>query len=85
VFFTIFGEKPITLKLTEEGIWYQDKLMPWSELAGYVIEMDLQNEKIKNLVFVFPDGSYRIFGVDDADPQQLAAFLAALEQILPRL
>lgn len=85
IFFSIFMSKPITLKLTKEGVWAGKELMPWNELAWFVVEMDMKDEKVKNIVFVFVNWAYKIFGVDDADIEDLRIFLEALSQILPRL
>lgn len=42
--------KKITLKIEDEGLKIWDKLYPWNELYGFVLEIDSWNQQLKNIV-----------------------------------
>lgn len=56
---------------------------PWSSFSGYVLELTLKDQQLKNIVFLSSAG-HVIYTFADT-PQNIKAFLLSLNDYLPLL
>ena len=75
--------KEIKLKITEDWLFLWDKIIPWTSMVWYVIEIDKNTQEIKNIVFL-SERNHSIHTIVDSK-EHIAWFLTQLDKFLPMM
>ena len=73
--------KELKLKITENWLLLWDKLIPWTRLTWYVIEINKDTQEIKNIVLL-SEKNHSIHTINDSR-ENLEWFLTQLDNFLP--
>lgn len=83
LFFLVKATLPTQMLLKSEGLQIWERLIPFSLLKGFVLEMEKKTWKLKNIVLVF-EKSVEIYTLKDGEVEQ-EQFFAELSKIIPFL
>ncbi|HOG15536.1 MAG TPA: hypothetical protein PK674_03010 [Candidatus Absconditabacterales bacterium] len=83
IYYGIINVNEITITISENGLLVGTKVIPWTNLVGYCIELELKKQQIKNIVFVSQRG-HTIYTINDSE-ENIKTFLENLNQMLPML
>lgn len=81
IYLGLINLKEIKLKLTDDWLILGDKLVPWTKLTWYVIEINKETQEIKNIVLL-SEKNHSIHTINDSK-QNLEWFLKQLNNYLP--
>lgn len=81
IYLGLINLKEIKLKLTDDWLILGDKLVPWTKLTWYVIEINKETQEIKNIVLL-SEKNHSIHTINDSK-ENLEWFLAQLDNFLP--
>ena len=81
LFFLSRENTEIKMVIKPEGFVIWERLIPYSQLNGFVVEMDKKTMKFKNIVLVF-DKSVEIYSLKDTKKQQ-ELFFSKLSELVP--
>ena len=78
IYFWLINLKEIKLKITEEGLFLWDKLIPRVSIIWYVIEIEKNSQQIKNIVLL-SEKNHSIHTISDT-PENIQSFLSELNK-----
>ncbi len=83
IYYGIINIQETKIKISENGLLIWEKILPWSNLIGYCIELEPKKQIIKNIVFLSQKW-HNIYTIDD-DEKNIKEFLKNINEILPML
>ena len=83
LFFLSKANSEVKMILKPEGLTIWERIIPYSQLKGFVVEMEKKTKKIKNIVLVY-DRSVEIFTINDTKQHQ-ELFFSKLSELVPYL
>ena len=81
IYMCLINIKEIKLKISDEGLILWDKLIPWTILTWYVIEINKHDQQIKNIVLL-SEKQHSIHTISDSI-ENIKNFLAQLDEYIP--
>ncbi|HPC34613.1 MAG TPA: hypothetical protein PLP73_03035 [Candidatus Absconditabacterales bacterium] len=83
IYYGIININETTITISENGLLVGTKVIPWNNLVGYCIELEIKKKTIKNIVLVHQRG-HSIYTINDSE-ENIKVFLETLNQTLPIL
>ncbi len=83
IYYGIINVNEITITISENWLLVWTKVIPWTNLVWYCIELELKKQQIKNIVFV-SQRWHTIYTINDSE-ENIKTFLENLNQMLPML
>lgn len=83
IYYGIINVNEITITISENWLLVWTKVIPWTSLVWYCIELELKKQQIKNIVFV-SQRWHTIYTINDSE-ENIKTFLENLNQMLPML
>lgn len=80
IYYWIINIQETTMKISDNGLLVWDKIIAWSNLIGYCLELEFKKQKIKNIVFVSPKW-HSIYTISDEE-ENIRIFLENINQTL---
>ena len=81
IYFWLIKVEEIKIKITDEWLLVWDKLLPWTTLTWYVIEINKDDQQIKNIVLL-SEKAHSIHTISDS-MDNIKSFLSQLDNYLP--
>ncbi len=81
LYYGIINIQEINMKITDNGIIIWDKLIDWTKISWYSLEIDPKQQIIKNIVFISTK-HHNIYTINDTD-DNIKSFLQELNNYLP--
>ena len=81
IYMCLINIKEIKLKISDEGLILWDKLIPWTILTWYVIEINKHDQQIKNIVLL-SEKQHSIHTISDSI-ENIKKFLVQLDEYIP--
>ena len=81
LYYGIINIQEINMKITDNGIIIWDKLIDWTKISWYSLEIDPKQQIIKNIVFIGTK-HHNIYTINDTD-DNIKSFLQELNNYLP--
>jgi len=83
IYYGIINVNEITITISENWLLVWTKVIPWTNLVWYCIELELKKQQIKNIVFVGQKW-HNIYTINDSE-ENIRIFLENLNQNIPIL
>ena len=81
IYLWLINVKEIKMKITDEWLILWDKLVPWTVLVWYVIEINRDDQQIKNIVLL-SEKNHSIHTISDSI-ENIKSFLTQLDKYVP--
>lgn len=81
IYLWLINVKEIKMKITDEWLILWDKLVPWTILVWYVIEINRDDQQIKNIVLL-SEKNHSIHTISDSI-ENIKSFLTQLDKYVP--
>ena len=83
IYYGIINIQETKIKISDNWLLVWDKIISWTNLIWYCIELESKKQKIKNIVFVSPKW-HNIYTLNDNE-NNIKEFLLNINQTLPML
>ena len=81
LYYGIINIQEITMKITDNGLIIWEKMINWNHFSSYSLEIDQNNQIIKNIIFISKK-HHSIYTINDHN-ENIKEFLQQLSNVLP--
>lgn len=83
IYYWIINIHETDITISNNWIIIENNILPWNNLIGFCIEIDIQSKNIKNIVFITHKW-HNIYTINDTI-ENVQSFINELEQFIPML